>query len=168
MPVLSGAPAQPVSADATTSSPRAPARAGWHRSCESAFDSSACSRAPSALGSPGGPRCPPARPSARKRAAGPVRLALLGGRPVQTARRFPGLIVGLHLRLGDQHQRLAIQARDLPAAARARSRVEVVLVVGRVLGAGDDIRDAAPAAADACRDRAADRRPASNRLAGAA
>jgi CRP-like cAMP-binding protein len=47
--------------------------------------------------------------SSSKRAAGPVRLALLDGRLVQAARRFPGLIVGLHLRLGDQHQRLAVQ-----------------------------------------------------------
>ena len=38
-----------------------------------------------------------------------ARIALLGRPLVEATRRFPGLIVGLHLRLGDQQQRLAVQ-----------------------------------------------------------
>jgi CRP/FNR family transcriptional regulator, cyclic AMP receptor protein len=44
-----------------------------------------------------------------KLAAEPTQIALLGHELVNAARQFPGLIVGLHLRLGDQHQRLAVQ-----------------------------------------------------------
>lgn len=47
--------------------------------------------------------------SSSKRAAELTQIALLGRELVAAARRFPGLIVGLHLRLGDQHQRLAVQ-----------------------------------------------------------
>lgn len=47
--------------------------------------------------------------SSTKHAAGRAQIALLGRQLVNGARRFPGLIVGLHLRLGDQHQRLAVQ-----------------------------------------------------------
>src|SRR5579875_358014 len=47
--------------------------------------------------------------SSTKRAAGHARIALLGRPLVNAARQFPGLIVGLHLRLGDQQQRLAVQ-----------------------------------------------------------
>lgn len=44
-----------------------------------------------------------------KHAAGYAHIALLGRQLVNAARQFPGLIVGLHMRLGDQHQRLAVQ-----------------------------------------------------------
>jgi CRP/FNR family transcriptional regulator, cyclic AMP receptor protein len=44
-----------------------------------------------------------------KRVAERVQIAFLGQELLAAARRFPALIVGLHLRLGDQHQRLAIQ-----------------------------------------------------------
>lgn len=44
-----------------------------------------------------------------KHAIDDTRIALLGRQLVGAAREFPGLIVGLHMRLGDQHQRLAVQ-----------------------------------------------------------
>lgn len=44
-----------------------------------------------------------------KHAIDDTRIALLGRQLVSAAREFPGLIVGLHMRLGDQHQRLAVQ-----------------------------------------------------------
>ena len=44
-----------------------------------------------------------------KRVEHHAQIALLGRQLVNGARHFPGLIVGLHLRLGDQHQRLAVQ-----------------------------------------------------------
>jgi CRP/FNR family transcriptional regulator, cyclic AMP receptor protein len=44
-----------------------------------------------------------------KRVENHAEVALLGRQLVNGARHFPGLIVGLHLRLGDQHQRLAVQ-----------------------------------------------------------
>jgi CRP/FNR family cyclic AMP-dependent transcriptional regulator len=44
-----------------------------------------------------------------KRVENQAEIALLGRQLVNGARHFPGLIVGLHLRLGDQHQRLAVQ-----------------------------------------------------------
>ncbi len=43
------------------------------------------------------------------RATGRTQIALLGPELTAAARRFPNLLVGLHLRLGDQHQRLAVQ-----------------------------------------------------------
>jgi CRP-like cAMP-binding protein len=47
--------------------------------------------------------------SSSKRAAGHARIALLGRPLADAARQCPGLIVALHMHLGDQHQRLAVQ-----------------------------------------------------------
>ena len=43
------------------------------------------------------------------RASGQLRLAMLDDRVLLTARRFPRLFAGLHIRLAEQHQRLAAQ-----------------------------------------------------------
>jgi CRP/FNR family cyclic AMP-dependent transcriptional regulator len=47
--------------------------------------------------------------SSTKCAAGHARIALLGRPLVDAARQFPGLLVGLLVRLGDQQHRLAVQ-----------------------------------------------------------
>lgn len=75
-----------------------------------------------------------------KRAAGYAHIALLGRHLVNAARQFPGLIVGLHLRLGDQHQRLAVQL-GICQLPRVQDRVLTLMWLlaeswGRVTPAG--------------------------------
>lgn len=78
--------------------------------------------------------------SSTKRAAGYARIALLGRPLVGAARQFPGLIVGLHMRLGDQHQRLAVQL-GICQLPRVQDRVLTLMWLlaetwGRVTPAG--------------------------------
>ena len=57
----------------------------------------------------GGPLRSPLLRQAECRAAAPTQLALLGDEVLSAARRWPRLMAGLHARIGEQSERLAIQ-----------------------------------------------------------
>jgi hypothetical protein len=83
----------------------------------------------------------------RKRVENHAEIALLGRQLVHGARHFPGLIVGLHLRLGDQHQRLAVQI-DLPVVTRAGPAADDNVAARRELGPSHAVGNIASGEAD--------------------